>query len=62
MRCGEIVEAVVEDIEGRQEEQKVERQLNEAAGIRMGQPRDAGLSFNFFNYVSSHSSLNMSRN
>ena len=45
VRCGEVLEAVVSDLEGRQEEQKVERQLNAAAGIKMRHPRDAGLDF-----------------
>ena len=57
VRCGEILEAVITDRENANEEFKG-AQMNR----RRAQPRDANLAFEFFTFISTHSSLNMSQN
>ena len=58
VRCGEILEAIITDrLDGNDEESKVARMVNQ--NIRR---RDANLAFEFFTFVSTHSSLNMSQN
>ena len=60
VRCGEILEAVVTDREAAGAQDKT-RLLGQRRRQRMP-AADANLAFEFFTFVSTHSSLNMSQN
>ena len=60
LRCGEILEAVVTDIDDRFKNQQLNQKANRAIGVQnVPEPQ---LKLEFFTYVSAHSSLNMSQN
>jgi len=59
LRCGEILEAAVSEKDNRAE-QDIQKKLNKQIG-KQALPNTA-LDFEFFTYVSAHSSLNISRN
>ena len=58
LRCGEVLEATINDKEDKVQKHVLAKQLEQATGIK--QARDAMLDFQFYTYVSSHSSLYLS--
>ena len=60
LRCGEILEAAITDQEGKAQQQALARKASQAIGSI--QQKSAMLNFEFYTYVSAHSSLYMSQN